>query len=364
MEYLQRQAKSDSVLRPPHPEFAHLDVAFTHKTMFGNVPAKDECERILLHAATAPKPTAAAGQVHRLFGTDSKALVGSDSNPREGTAKPSHLGAARGLMKGGLWGAGAMICNTAVPRQTQQIWAPKTSIIVAAVDRALSNAYDSDSAPTSARLLTGPLIFSFNSNPAGSFFDLHSDRGLAGVCASYDCMKLWIFYPPTPTNRAAFIASACDGSPGISRLERAAPSMESPLVVFTRMEDCLLVPPGWFHATYTTRAGSLLGADFLTSNAAHVQRAVEGIADEWVICAEGGNIDDMLGSRGMLQALVQEVKRCWPTAETAPEWVRVEMQKIVDADMEIACPANGKPKAWGEVKSTIAVLKKYLSVVE
>lgn len=62
-------------------------------------------------------------------------------------------------------------------------------------------------------------------------------------------------------------------------------------------------PLGGYPLTYTTRPGSLLGADFLTSNAAYVETARDVLADKWVISAKGWVRKEMLGSRGILQPL-------------------------------------------------------------
>ena len=50
--------------------------------------------------------------------------------------------------------------------------------------------------------------------------------------------------------------------------------------MFTRQNDNMLVPPGWFHVVYTPQAGQLLGTDFIT-----IERGVEALVDEWILKA-------------------------------------------------------------------------------
>jgi len=62
--------------------------------------------------------------------------------------------------------------------------------------------------------------------------------------------------------------------------ERLHGIQEYLLVVFTRQNDNMLVPPGWFHVVYTPQAGQLLGTDFIT-----IERGVEALVDEWILKA-------------------------------------------------------------------------------
>ena len=180
-----------------------------------------------------------------------------------------------------------MLVNIEVGNPIVQSW----GLNIQQIRKLVGTAMDPNTVTPPQIISTQLPTFSVNSTPAGAFFDLHFDRGMAGISSLFACTKLWAFFPPTKMNREAWVKAQCptvakegsSDSPGTKTLlESLCGILEYPLVVFTRQNETILVPPGWLHAVHTLQAGLLLGTDFIRDIPHHLHRAVEALVDEWM----------------------------------------------------------------------------------
>lgn len=79
----------------------------------------------------------------------------------------------------------------------------------------------------------------------------------------YDCVKLWILWPPTEHNVKTFYPAYEESlRRGTLCLRTIASSLQDGQAVIVDSTKAIYIPPGWIHWVYTLTGGYLIGKSF------------------------------------------------------------------------------------------------------
>ncbi|KAG5296472.1 hypothetical protein I7I50_09643 [Histoplasma capsulatum G186AR] len=100
-----------------------------------------------------------------------------------------------------------------------------------------------------------------NFAPAGNFVDIHIDQNRHGLSQSIGhSQRIWLLYPPTEENLKVFAQFSGE----FGRLTKISSKLSDGYVACVDSSRVVYIPPGWLHATFTTRSGSLVGVNFVS----------------------------------------------------------------------------------------------------
>jgi len=202
-----------------------------------------------------------------------KEQVGSVVSPGEAVETNSETAVRTVLGQATKKRGGAFTINTPIPRKEVKEWG-------VVVD--LPGLYQLPSG--TSQYWPSTLPFSTNQTPATTFIDLHSDHSMDGLAASIGGVKLWVLFPATASNCAAYVnahVSVHSGGGGNTSVLRACIlQAHGRGRGVTEPGDAICVAAGWLHAIYTLEAGFLVGAEFLLPVPDHVEVLASALKDE------------------------------------------------------------------------------------
>jgi hypothetical protein len=160
------------------------------------------------------------------------------------------------------------------------------------------------------------------------------DYGADGISVPLNkCKKVFVAFPPTEKNLSCF--GQAQGQKAI--LGRTGSSLEGGFIALLDLEDCIYLPAGCIHATFTIEGGFLVTKDFTTMDStAAFARCIASGAHKFI---EERHVPDWLGwylkclNVALNNRTATEVIRAWIETQTILEqWMARDEGWRTEAD--------------------------------